>query len=99
MNSATLFSLIVLISSVMAVVGAASAPAYNSTGFFSLKYRFAGKDKSLSALKAHDTQRQLRFLAGVDLPLGGIGRPNAVGYEKFISFLELLLIDYILLPC
>ncbi|XP_010069366.2 aspartic proteinase 39 [Eucalyptus grandis] len=48
-------------------------------GVFSLKYRYYGQETSLSALKAHDTQRQLRILAGVDLPLGGTGRPDAVG--------------------
>ncbi|PRQ38102.1 putative nepenthesin [Rosa chinensis] len=45
----------------------------------SVKYKYAGRDRTLSALKAHDTKRTLRFLAGVDLPLGGSGRPDAVG--------------------
>ncbi|KAL6293660.1 hypothetical protein ACE6H2_001802 [Prunus campanulata] len=45
----------------------------------SVKYKYAGREPSLSALKAHDTQRTLRILAGVDLPLGGSGRPDAVG--------------------
>lgn len=46
----------------------------------SVKYKYAGREPSLSALKAHDDRRQLRILAGVDLPLGGSGRPDAVGY-------------------
>ncbi|KAL6194168.1 hypothetical protein ACLB2K_035252 [Fragaria x ananassa] len=45
----------------------------------SVKYKYAGRERTLSALKAHDTKRTLRFLAGVDLPLGGSGRPDAVG--------------------
>ncbi|EXC35930.1 Aspartic proteinase-like protein 2 [Morus notabilis] len=45
----------------------------------SVKYKYAGREPSLSALKAHDDRRQLRILAGVDLPLGGSGRPDAVG--------------------
>ncbi|KAK2996318.1 hypothetical protein RJ639_026435 [Escallonia herrerae] len=49
-------------------------------GVITVNYKFAGKERSLSALKAHDTLRHLRILAaGVDLPLGGTGRPNSVG--------------------
>ncbi|KAG8654942.1 aspartic proteinase 36 isoform X1 [Manihot esculenta] len=50
-----------------------------SHGVFSVKYRYAGRERSLSDLKAHDDRRQLRILAGVDLPLGGGGRPDGVG--------------------
>ncbi|KAM1270591.1 hypothetical protein ACFX13_032476 [Malus domestica] len=50
-----------------------------NNAFLSVKYKYAGREPSLSALKAHDIQRTLRFLAGVDLPLGGSGRPDAVG--------------------
>ncbi|XP_050373114.1 aspartic proteinase 36 [Argentina anserina] len=45
----------------------------------SVKYKYAGRERTLSNLKAHDTKRTLRFIAGVDLPLGGSGRPDAVG--------------------
>lgn len=45
----------------------------------SVKYKFAGREHSLTTLKAHDDIRQLRILAGVDLPLGGSGRPDTVG--------------------
>ncbi|TKY64950.1 Aspartic proteinase protein 2 [Spatholobus suberectus] len=48
-------------------------------GVFNVKCKYAGQDHSLSALKAHDYRRQLSLLAGVDLPLGGTGRPDAVG--------------------
>ncbi|RDY03359.1 Aspartic proteinase-like protein 2 [Mucuna pruriens] len=46
-------------------------------GVFNVKCKY--QDRSLSALKAHDYRRQLSLLAGVDLPLGGSGRPDAVG--------------------
>ncbi|TYK17140.1 aspartic proteinase-like protein 2 isoform X2 [Cucumis melo var. makuwa] len=52
---------------------------YADNGVFSVKYKYAGRERSLSTLKAHDISRQLRFLAGVDIPLGGSGRPDAVG--------------------
>lgn len=48
-------------------------------GVFSVSYKFAGMERSLSALKAHDNLRHLTMLAGVDLPLGGTGRPDTVG--------------------
>ncbi|KAK4742944.1 hypothetical protein SAY87_000945 [Trapa incisa] len=70
------FSLLFLVTTETAGV---SSSVYNSSGFFSLKYRFADQERSLNVLKAHDTQRQLQILAGVDLPLGGIGRPDTVG--------------------
>ncbi|XP_050235955.1 aspartic proteinase 36 [Mercurialis annua] len=71
MNCLTLlfFSLILII--------AANVSA--NSGVFSVKYRFAGQQQSLSDLKAHDDRRQLRILAGVDLPLGGSGRADALG--------------------
>ncbi|KAH7835369.1 hypothetical protein Vadar_025514 [Vaccinium darrowii] len=46
---------------------------------FTVNYKFAGMERSLSALKAHDSLRHLQMLAGVDLPIGGTGRPDAVG--------------------
>lgn len=50
-----------------------------SNGVFSVKYRYAGQERSLIDLKAHDSRRQLQFLSSVDLPLGGTGRPDGVG--------------------
>ncbi|XP_075662674.1 aspartic proteinase 36-like [Castanea sativa] len=49
------------------------------TGVLNVKYKYAGQGPSITQLKAHDTRRQLGILAGVDLPLGGSGRPDAVG--------------------
>ena len=54
-------------------------PVSANHGVFSVKYKYAGQERTLSTLKAHDSRRQLQILAGVDLPLGGSGRPNGVG--------------------
>lgn len=58
-------------------------------GVFSVKYKYAGQERTLSLLKAHDSRRQLRFLAGVDLPLGGSGRPDGVGSGFLFLLLQL----------
>ncbi|XP_062108047.1 aspartic proteinase 39-like [Humulus lupulus] len=57
----------------------AAATSSLNDAVISVKYKYAGQEPSLTALKAHDDRRQLRILAGVDLPLGGSGRPDAVG--------------------
>ncbi|XP_051118251.1 aspartic proteinase 36 isoform X2 [Andrographis paniculata] len=44
-----------------------------------VNYKFDGSGPTLSALRAHDAVRHLSIFAGVDLPLGGTGRPDAVG--------------------
>ncbi|EYU32742.1 hypothetical protein ABFS82_14G041400 [Erythranthe guttata] len=51
----------------------------NGAGVIKVNYKFAGADPTLSALRAHDDVRHLSISAGVDLPLGGTGRPDAVG--------------------
>ncbi|XP_044483370.1 aspartic proteinase 36-like [Mangifera indica] len=43
------------------------------------KFKLGGKERSLSALKKHDSLRHGRFLASVDLPLGGNGHPSETG--------------------
>lgn len=48
-------------------------------GVFEVTYKFPGSDRSLSALRAHDVVRHLAILAGVDIPLGGTGRPDSIG--------------------
>ncbi|KAK8488311.1 hypothetical protein V6N11_068439 [Hibiscus sabdariffa] len=50
-----------------------------SYGVINVKCKFAGTQRSLLDLKDHDSRRQLRILAGVDLPLGGSGRLDGVG--------------------
>ncbi|XP_042059186.1 aspartic proteinase 36-like [Salvia splendens] len=50
-----------------------------AAGVIKVNYKFAGSDASLSALRAHDDIRHLSILAGVDLPLGGTGRPDSAG--------------------
>ncbi|KAG5588730.1 hypothetical protein H5410_049164 [Solanum commersonii] len=48
-------------------------------GVIKVNYKFSGSERTLTALKAHDEKRHLRLLAGVDLPIGGTGRPDSVG--------------------
>ncbi|XP_022761687.1 aspartic proteinase-like protein 2 isoform X2 [Durio zibethinus] len=60
------------------VVSSAISSA-RSWGVINVKYKFAGSQRSLFDLKDHDSRRQLRILAGVDLPLGGSGRPDGLG--------------------
>ncbi|XP_022722404.1 aspartic proteinase-like protein 2 isoform X3 [Durio zibethinus] len=60
------------------VVSSAISSAF-SWGVFNVKYKFAGRQRSLFDLRDHDSRRQLRILAGVDLPLGGSGRPDGLG--------------------
>lgn len=55
-------------------------------GVIKVNYKFAGSDPTLSALRAHDDVRHLAILAGVDLPLGGTGRPDAVGCAVIFLF-------------
>ncbi|KAL9247441.1 hypothetical protein vseg_020873 [Gypsophila vaccaria] len=50
----------------------------NSSAIFSLKFRYAGTNRSLDYVKLHDTNR-LQMLSNVDLPLGGTGRPDSSG--------------------
>ncbi|XP_022734134.1 aspartic proteinase-like protein 2 [Durio zibethinus] len=50
-----------------------------SWGVINVKYKFAGSQPSLFDLKDHDIRRQLRILAGVDLPLGGSGLRDGLG--------------------
>uniref|UniRef100_A0A2N9GB63 Peptidase A1 domain-containing protein n=1 Tax=Fagus sylvatica TaxID=28930 RepID=A0A2N9GB63_FAGSY len=46
---------------------------------FPVHHKFKGKERSLSALKAHDARRHGRFLFDVDLELGGNGQPSETG--------------------
>ncbi|CAM8877752.1 unnamed protein product [Rhodiola kirilowii] len=50
-----------------------------SAGVLDVRSKFAGRDRSISDLKAHDSRRQVSLLTGVDLPLGGSGRADGVG--------------------
>ncbi|KAH0674623.1 hypothetical protein KY284_025710 [Solanum tuberosum] len=50
-----------------------------SEGVIKVNSKFAGLERNLHALKAHDEMRHLHILAGIDLPIGGTGRPNSVG--------------------
>ncbi|CAL1404328.1 unnamed protein product [Linum trigynum] len=74
----TLLFPLLFVASFTLAAAAGSVPGAGN-GVFSVKYRYAGMQRTLSDLKAHDDRRQLQILAGVDLPLGGTGRPNGVG--------------------
>ncbi|GLT85082.1 hypothetical protein SLE2022_032840 [Rubroshorea leprosula] len=52
-----------------------------AVGVFSVKYKYAGQERSLAAFKEHDRNRQLHILAvaGIDLPLGSSSRLDPVG--------------------
>ncbi|KAJ0617125.1 putative nepenthesin [Helianthus annuus] len=61
-----------------------SVAAINDDSFrgavFDVNSKFSGEKRSLTLFKAHDNLRHLQILAsGVDLPLGGTGRPDTVG--------------------
>ncbi|VVA90128.1 unnamed protein product [Arabis nemorensis] len=71
------FSLISFLTSLLSLVFAISVSS--NPGVFNVKYRYPRLQGSLSALKEHDDRRQLTILAGIDLPLGGTGRPDILG--------------------
>ncbi|KAE8734070.1 Eukaryotic aspartyl protease family protein isoform 2 [Hibiscus syriacus] len=60
-------------------VASSSITGALSSGVIHVKYKFAGSQRSIVDLKVHDSLRQLRILTGVDLPLGGSGRPDGLG--------------------
>lgn len=72
------FSLISFLTSLLSLVFAISVSS--NPGVFNVKYRYPRLQGSLSALKEHDDRRQLTILAGIDLPLGGTGRPDILGF-------------------
>ncbi|KZV44002.1 aspartic protein-like protein 2 [Dorcoceras hygrometricum] len=59
--------------------GSGSVVGGGGVGVIEVTYKFPGSDRSLSALRAHDVVRHLAILSGVDIPLGGIGRPDSIG--------------------
>ncbi|KAH9621442.1 hypothetical protein KSS87_016141 [Heliosperma pusillum] len=68
-----------LILPILASILLISTPfTVNSSAIFSLKFRYAGTNRSLDYVKLHDTNR-LQMLSNVDLPLGGTGRPDSSG--------------------
>lgn len=46
---------------------------------FEVTHKFAGRERTLGALKAHDDRRRGRILSALDLPLGGSGHPSESG--------------------
>lgn len=54
--------------------------AVSANYVFPVEYKFKGKPRSLSALRAHDARRHGRILSAVDLQLGGNGQPSEIGF-------------------
>ncbi|KAI4350173.1 hypothetical protein L6164_010682 [Bauhinia variegata] len=46
---------------------------------FPVEHKFKGRQRTLSAMKAHDDRRRARILSALDLSLGGNGRPSKTG--------------------
>ncbi|KAK9673483.1 hypothetical protein RND81_12G170300 [Saponaria officinalis] len=46
---------------------------------FKVEHKFKGGRKTIRELRAHDQRRHGRFLATIDLPLGGNGQPSDAG--------------------
>ncbi|CAN0859564.1 Aspartic proteinase 36 [Linum grandiflorum] len=46
---------------------------------FQVQHKYAGRERKLSAFKAHDVNRHRRFLSAVEIPLGGNGVPVDAG--------------------
>ncbi|XP_010528649.1 PREDICTED: aspartic proteinase-like protein 2 [Tarenaya hassleriana] len=46
---------------------------------FEVQHKFAGREKKLADLKAHDGRRHARILTAFDLPLGGDSRADSAG--------------------
>ncbi|KAF5745877.1 putative Aspartic proteinase Asp1 precursor [Tripterygium wilfordii] len=63
--------------SAFVVVGQLDVGASNVV--FKVQNKFAGRERSLSALKAHDCRRHGRLLSAADLQLGGSGHPAEAG--------------------
>lgn len=69
-----------LISLLISFFGTVTSDNQFRGAVFGVNSKFSGNERSLSLFKAHDNLRHLQILAsGVDLPLGGTGRPDSVG--------------------
>lgn len=61
-----------------------------SEGVIKVNSKFAGLETNMRALKAHDEMRHLHILTGIDLPIGGTGRPDSVGFVfPFTPYIKL----------
>ncbi|KAK9265556.1 hypothetical protein L1049_021562 [Liquidambar formosana] len=72
--------LVVVVTAAAAVVGLLGSDSIVSANVvFKVQHKFAGRERSLSALKAHDDRRHGRLLSALRLPLGGNGHPSETG--------------------
>ncbi|XP_072970111.1 aspartic proteinase 36-like [Typha angustifolia] len=51
----------------------------SGAGFLKVQNKFAGRNRTIADLGAHDSRRRGRILAAIDLPLGGLGLPTDTG--------------------
>ncbi|KAK9141115.1 hypothetical protein Scep_010796 [Stephania cephalantha] len=66
-----LISLYVLVFAISGVVGGG--------GVFKVQHKYNGLERTVREIKKHDIRRHGRSLIGIDLPLGGDGRPTDSG--------------------
>lgn len=78
-TNGTLGFILTVLLAVLLSASLAIATKVHTDWVLSVRNKFAGQKQSLDALKEHDSRRHLRMLAGIDLPLGGDGRPNSAG--------------------
>lgn len=79
-TNGTLGFILTLLLALSLSASVAIATKVHTDWVLSVRNKFAGEKQSLDALKEHDSRRHLRMLAGIDLPLGGDGRPNSAGF-------------------
>lgn len=85
-TNGTLGFILTVLLAVLLSASLAIATKVHTDWVLSVRNKFAGQKQSLDALKEHDSRRHLRMLAGIDLPLGGDGRPNSAGFVPFLLF-------------
>ncbi|AES80408.1 eukaryotic aspartyl protease family protein [Medicago truncatula] len=67
------------VSGLILIVFLLFVDASNANLVFPVQRKFNGPHRSLDAIKAHDDRRRGRFLAAIDVPLGGNGLPSSTG--------------------
>ncbi|KAJ0735626.1 hypothetical protein HanPI659440_Chr11g0434221 [Helianthus annuus] len=80
MTVTTFVTLLFVVSISISVVSSENHDFHGAV--FNVRSKFSAKDRSISSLKAHDSYRHFKRVvdAGVDVRIGGSGRPDSVGY-------------------
>lgn len=81
------------VSGLILIVFLLFVDASNANLVFPVQRKFNGPHRSLDAIKAHDDRRRGRFLAAIDVPLGGNGLPSSTGFVPFSLFYCLLVFN------